>query len=98
MARGGKRPGAGRPKGVSHRASEADKAGLEARAREHTKTALDALVEVAKGAESDAARVSAASALLDRGYGKPRQQLEHSGADGGPLTVQVIRFGDDQNS
>lgn len=98
MARGGKRPGAGRPKGVSHRATEAEKAGLEIKARKHTGTALDALVEVAQSGESEAARVSAATALLDRGYGRPRQQLEHSGADGGPLTVQVIRFGDDPNS
>lgn len=95
MARGGKRPGAGRPRGASHRASEAEKAGLEERARAHTKTALDTLVEVAQTGESDAARVSAATALLDRGYGRPRQQLEHAGKDGGPLTVQVVRFGDD---
>ena len=32
-----------------------------------------------------AARVSAATALLDRGHGKPRQELEHSGAEGKDL-------------
>lgn len=31
------------------------------------------------------ARIAAAEKLLDRVYGKPRQQLEHTGADGGPI-------------
>jgi hypothetical protein len=37
--------------------------------------------------------VSAATALLDRGYGKPRQSLEHTGKDGGPVELQIWRFG-----
>ncbi|MBV2146756.1 hypothetical protein KRZ98_00420 [Sphingobium sp. AS12] len=45
-------------------------------AREHTPKAVQALVDVLEGAEaSDAARVSAATALLDRGWGRPRQDL-----------------------
>jgi phage terminase small subunit len=32
--------------------------------------------------ESDSARVAAANAILDRGYGKPTQAHQHSGAIG----------------
>jgi|GEM_PF-6805856 len=31
------------------------------------------------------ARVAACCAILDRGYGRPAQQLEHTGKDGTPL-------------
>jgi hypothetical protein len=56
---------------------------LREMAREHTEVALDALVKVATDeGSSDAARVSAASALLDRGWGKPTQPI--SGDDEAP--------------
>jgi hypothetical protein len=39
--------------------------------------AIDALVSIMNNPKaSDAARVSAASALLDRGYGKPQQHID----------------------
>lgn len=81
---GGARPGAGRPKGVPN------KAGRELRelAQQYTEDALAALVKIAKEGESEAARVSAATALLDRGYGRPTQAMEHSGPDG-----EAIQFG-----
>jgi hypothetical protein len=45
-------------------------------AREHTADAVQALVDVLDKADSsDAAKVSAATAILDRGWGKPRQDL-----------------------
>ncbi|NVE93382.1 DUF5681 domain-containing protein [Altererythrobacter lutimaris] len=44
-------------------------------AREHTREAVETLVEIATGGESENARVSAAIALLDRGWGKPKQDL-----------------------
>jgi hypothetical protein len=34
-------------------------------------------------------RQQAAEALWDRIYGKPKQQMEHSGVDGGPIEVEV---------
>ena len=34
-----------------------------------------------------AARVSAANASLDRGYGKPKQGMEHTGKDGAPIEI-----------
>jgi len=45
-------------------------------ARDHTAKAVDALVKVLDNAEaSDAAKVSAATAILDRGWGRPKQDL-----------------------
>jgi hypothetical protein len=38
--------------------------------------ALDTLADVARNSQSDAARVTAATALLDRGYGRPPQALQ----------------------
>ena len=47
------------------------------------------LVDVAKNGRSDAARVSAANALLDRGYGKHavKEQIEH--IDLPPVVIQI---------
>ncbi len=44
-------------------------------AREHSRTAIQALVDIAERGEHEAARVSAATALLDRGWGRPTQPL-----------------------
>ena len=48
---------------------------LREMAREHTEVALNALVKVVTTSESDPAIVSAACALLDRGWGKPTQPI-----------------------
>lgn len=73
---GGKRKGAGRPAGSRSRATFNQKATLSELARDHTDVALSALVDIAMNGESESARVSAATALLDRGYGRPRQAVE----------------------
>src|SRR5204863_7308561 len=44
-------------------------------AREHTETAINTLVQIAESGKQESARVAAASALLDRGWGKPTQPL-----------------------
>jgi hypothetical protein len=44
-------------------------------AREHSEEAIKALADIAANGESEAARVSAATALLDRAFGRPRQDL-----------------------
>ena len=62
-------------------ASTQEKRELRHAAREYTGAALETLVKVCTTSASDAARVSAANALLDRGYGKPVQQIE-SGSPG----------------
>lgn len=84
---GGKRSGAGRRKGAKARATAELKARatqeqagtLGEMARRHTDVALQTLVDIAAGGEGEAARVSAAQAILDRGYGKAPQPQEHKG-------------------
>ena len=68
---GGYRDGAGRPAGAKNRAGDEDKICLTQLAREHTYQAIKVLVDVALNGRTDAARVTAACAILDRGYGKP---------------------------
>jgi hypothetical protein len=55
-------------------------AGLRDLARAHTEDAIQTLVRVMKSKKSPAAaQVTAACALLDRGYGKPTQVQEITG-------------------
>ena len=54
-------------------------------ARAHTREAIETLVSIMSNPKAaPAARVSAANALLDRGYGKPPQ---HITGEGGPSYV-----------
>ena len=76
MPAGGARPGAGRKPG---KVSAAKKI-IGEMAQVHAEAALGTLVQIAASGESEAARVAAANAILDRGYGKPPQALQHSGA------------------
>lgn len=68
---GGYRKGAGRPAGSKNRAGDDQKLCLTQIARQHTRQAIEVLIDIALTGRTDAARVSAASAILDRGYGKP---------------------------
>ena len=72
MALGGRRPGAGRPKGSKNRANKE----LRDAARIYTEDALKTLAHIAQKGESETARVQASVALLDRGWGKPKAQIE----------------------
>ena len=49
------------------------KARLSELARQHAGTAIEALAEIAETGLSETARIAAACAILDRGYGKPRE-------------------------
>lgn len=49
---------------------------LEKAAKGHTEAALAALVKVATKGKSESAKVAAATALLDRGWGKPKQTVD----------------------
>jgi hypothetical protein len=72
----------GRPKGLTD---------VIALAREHTSKAVSVLAEVMKQFDANpSARVAAATALLDRGWGKPAQTL--TGADDAPLFPESIRI------
>lgn len=101
--RGGKRPGAGRPAGVSNAATE--------ERRQETREAIVAyhkgapvkegasaeyligleLCKVAATSEEDAVRLDALKHLDNRLQGRPREALELSGPGGGPLQQRVFR-------
>lgn len=86
--RGGKRPGAGRKPGKVGAAKRA----LSEMAKDYADAALATLAEIQADKLAPAsARVSAATALLDRGYGKPAQSLELTGENGGPVQFATIR-------
>ena len=57
-------------------------------AREHTETAINALVHIAEKGKQESARVAAASALLDRGWGKPTQPLSGD-KDAPPIGLSI---------
>lgn len=78
-----KTPGSGRKKGTPNKAT----AEIKELAREHGPAAIKALAQLLMSADSDTARIAAAKELLDRGYGKPMQAIEHTGNDGGPITL-----------
>jgi hypothetical protein len=58
-------------------------------ARSHTEIAIKVLAGIAKDGTNEPARVAAACALLDRGWGKPAQV--HTGADGNGAIQVTIR-------
>ena len=72
--------GKGRPKGSSNRGC------LDGRiaARAHAEKAMQTLVDMLSS-PSHPTRVSAASSILDRAFGRPAQAVEMSGPDGGPI-------------
>lgn len=85
--RGGPGRGQGRPKGRK----DSKTLEIEAAAKKYAGDALKALASVLKSRfSSDGAKIAAAVALLDRGYGRPRQSLEHTGADGGPIETKEM--------
>lgn len=60
-------------------------------ARGHTEKAINVLVGVMSNDDCPAAaRVAAASAILDRGWGKPTQPIAGD-EDGAPIALSVIR-------
>jgi hypothetical protein len=67
-------------------------ADLRSLARSHTELSIQTLAGIARNSTSDQARVSAAQALLDRGWGKAPQV--HSGEDGGTLQVVIRHISD----
>lgn len=91
---GGKRSGAGRPAGAKSRATVENKRTLSEMAQEHSEDAIRTLASIMNDQEAPPnARVAAVNVLLDRGYGKPRQEVDHSSSDGSmtPITGFDIR-------
>lgn len=81
----------GRPKGSVSKAN----ADLRAAARKYTKSALKTLSEIMVNGQLESSRVMAATALLDRGHGKPAQALTGEGGEG---AVEIIVRWDDGSS
>lgn len=93
---GGKRPGAGRKPG---KVGEAKRA-LADMAQEHAEAAMRTLASIHADPETPAAaRVSAATAILDRAYGKPPQSLDLTSSDGSmtpkPTTIDASKMSTD---
>lgn len=84
--RGGARPGAGRPLGSPNKLTQP----LKEAAAIHGPDCLRVLVELRDHAEAEQVRLAAANALLDRGYGRPRQEVGLNGDDG-KITVVINR-------
>ena len=59
--------GSGRPLGAVNKAAS----DLLELAREYTHDALNTLVKLMESSQSDSDRIAAATAILDRGYGRP---------------------------
>jgi hypothetical protein len=82
-SRGGRRPGAGRPLGVPNKLTRP----LRELAALHSEDCIAVLVELRDHAEAEQVRLAAANALLDRGHGRPRQEIDVN--DEGPVTIIV---------
>lgn len=66
-------------------------------ARKYTQEAVKTLVEVMKqplGKDNGRAKALAATALLDRGWGRPLQEI--SGPNGGPIPIDYSRLSPDE--
>lgn len=61
--------------------------------RQHTEMAITTLVEICEYGQSEAARLAAAVALLDRAWGKPSiaVEVQESGPDLGALILEAYR-------
>ena len=70
-------------------------ASLQLAARAHMHTALKVLVTIAKSGKSEASRVAAATALLDRAYGRPIQSLEMN-MDSGFISKKLSELSTDE--
>ena len=93
MAPADPEPGISQAAKRRRRAAESD---IRTLARTHANAAVSALAAVMADAKATpAARVSAASALLDRGYGKPPPALTGEGGEG-PVCV-IVRTGIDRS-
>ena len=81
--KGGKQPGAGRPKGSVTRPQIRDY---------FTQEDIRNLVDDAKTKAKDG-DATILRALIEQIFGKPAQALELAGKDGEPITVQIVQYG-----
>ena len=90
---GGMREGSGRPSGAANKATSELKLNLSELAREYTNDALNTLVDVMQSSQSDSARIAAATAILDRGYGRPTKTTAlEVNAPFAPTKVRLVAY------
>lgn len=83
-------PGPGRPKGALGQASLVKLASIHEYFRKHIEEAIATHVEIMNNRDyTPTVRLDAASKILDRIYGRPTQQVNLGGEDGGPLQHAV---------
>ena len=59
-------------------------------AQHYTVEALEGLAQIARTGDSDAAKVAAWRAILDRGHGRPAQEVVLGGPEGGAIEVKEV--------
>ena len=90
---GGMREGSGRPLGSVNKATKELKLNLSELAREYTQDSLMTLVDVMQSSQSDSARIAAATAILDRGYGRPTKTTSFEvKAPFVPARIQLVAY------
>ena len=85
MSRGGNRLGAGRPAGSQNADTAAMRAALSGLLEGQVYIAIIALADIAQNGTSEAARVLAACAILDRTHGWPRLTPRSAPLHGTPV-------------
>ena len=89
MAPGSFRKRAGRPSGSTNKSSRKQSQRISELAKAYTEEALHTLIDVSRNGLTDAVRVSAANALLDRAYGKPAVKEEKETVNLPPVVIQL---------
>lgn len=60
---------------------------LDAMCRAKTPEALSVILDIMESGQLERARLAAAQYVLDRAWGKPKESVEHTGANGGPMEL-----------
>jgi len=89
--RGGRREGAGRPPGAPNKLTRP----VKELAAEQGLASIERLVQLRDDADSEQVRFAAAKELLDRAYGRARQEIDLTGDKS--ITVIVDRWGHRQD-
>jgi hypothetical protein len=76
--------------GSSNKCTAEQSQRLSELAKAYTEEALQTLAEVARNGRTDAARVSAAIALLDRAYGKPAISEKQEIKELPPVVIELV--------